>query len=143
MLLELDGYDWQNAFGYAGGANNNGITASIDPAFPTSKVDLSTFDRDDVVEIAYIDEGVRDECPWLIIGKLRDGRWFYIEAGCDYTGWDCQTSGKSLVADSKKTILTYGPGKRERKRFGLPDLAVYDVSMWGKDADFQPTEEGP
>jgi hypothetical protein len=135
MLSELEDYDWQQAFGYAGEENGNGISSRIDPAFPTSKVSLEPFTRDDVVEIAYMDEGVHDEEDWLIIGKIKDGRWFYIEAGCDYTGWDCQTSGRTLVAESKASILRYGPGTGARQRLKIPDPALYDMKMWGDDAD--------
>ena len=30
------------------------------------------------------------ELEMFLFGKLRDGRWFVLEAGNDYTGWGCQ-----------------------------------------------------
>jgi len=32
-------------------------------------------------------EGKNDEAHWLWVGLLIDGRWAFVDAGCDYTGW--------------------------------------------------------
>lgn len=42
----------------------------------------------DVEKVLAVVEGERDERDWHWIGKLRDGRYFYLTGGCDYTGWD-------------------------------------------------------
>jgi len=35
--------------------------------------------------------GENDEFHWFWILKLKDGRYLYIRAWCDYSGWDCQS----------------------------------------------------
>lgn len=46
------------------------------------------FKPEDVVYIVKAIEGENDGADWEMVGRLKDGRWFYIHAGCDYTGWD-------------------------------------------------------
>jgi hypothetical protein len=86
MLKELEDSDWMEAF-CDPGASNSGFNAP-EPAMPKQKISLASFCRNDVVEISGMCEGVPDEESWIIYGRLVDGRWFYLEAGCDYTGWD-------------------------------------------------------
>lgn len=64
MLEELESYDWECAF------NEGGL------------------DREDVASIIAMEEGENDGANWIMIGKLKDGRYFWLSAGCDYTGWD-------------------------------------------------------
>lgn len=58
-------------------------------------------------ELYGISEGENDGQPWMCYGLLKDGRYFYLEAWCDYTGWDCQSGGSVTVADSKEECETY------------------------------------
>lgn len=92
MLPQLDTYDWEQVFGYAGekGAEEYDICNYDEPkSVPfTKRISESTFTREDVVEIYGMYEGERDADDWLIVGRLKDDRIFMIEAGCDYTGWD-------------------------------------------------------
>lgn len=95
MLKELENdRSWRYVFEYAGtpaepdywvtNAKGDGVvvlrcvnaTCSTDP-----------FGREDVVRIIGTVEGEPDTKDWEIAGQLRDGRWFYLSAGCDYTGW--------------------------------------------------------
>lgn len=64
-LAALEDYDWSEAFVYADG-----------------------FGIKDVEHIEGSDEGENDEQSWIAYGRLKDGRWFYLTAWCDYTGWD-------------------------------------------------------
>lgn len=77
MKKELGSYDWEEAFKYA----------SPQAAVPTKKYDLSPFKREDVEVISGLVEGENDGESWIIYGKLKDGRWFFLAAWCDYTGW--------------------------------------------------------
>ena len=95
MFAELDSYDWQEAFGFA------------------------DFDREDVVEIIAIDEGQNDEAPWVGIFKLSSGRFGFLKAGCDYTGWDCQCNGHSEQDDSLENLISMKMGKDDRERLGV------------------------
>ena len=89
MLKELDDYDWQEAFGYAG--DPTACYSGPCKGVQSEEDEISTdgFSREDVVKIYAMEEGENDEAPWRIYGKLKDKRYFYLEAGCDYTGWDC------------------------------------------------------
>lgn len=97
MLKELDSYDWKEAFGYAGEPGTEACRVSRGETGPVPKgmstlpgatVSTAPFTREDVVIILCMSEGENDGPPWVIAGALRDGRWFHLSAGCDYTGWD-------------------------------------------------------
>lgn len=85
---KLAGYDWHQAFCYAGkeiGYN----TGKPERALPNdSDLSVDPFGRIDVKRVIAFDEGVHDEIDWLIVGELFDGRFFCLSASCDYTGWD-------------------------------------------------------
>jgi hypothetical protein len=124
MLKELDDYSWGEAFGYAGEldtcANRYGDYSKVTHVeFTTEKVHTSPFNREDVVEIIAMSEGENDGPNWLIVGHLNDGRYFSLDAGCDYTGWDCQANGFAQVAATKDDIIRLGLGDPERKRLCL------------------------
>jgi hypothetical protein len=79
MLPQLDTYDWREVF--------KREYCTPDPAVPGQKIDLSSFTIDDVASIINMDEGENDEKSWIICCQLKDGRFAYVEAHCDYTGW--------------------------------------------------------
>ena len=89
-------YDWIEAFEYA------------------------DFSIQDVDEVIYMEEGENDGASWIMFGKLDDGMFFFLTAGCDYTGWDCQAGGSSYVSRDKNKIIYNGMGVEDRRRFGLP-----------------------
>jgi hypothetical protein len=95
MLPELDSYDWENAFGF------------------------SVFDREDVIDVISISEGMNDELPWIGIFKLKSGLFGYLEAGCDYTGWECQSGGHSEQDGSLENLISMKMGKDSRRRLGV------------------------
>jgi hypothetical protein len=73
--------DWCAAFGCGGaGVINGGVegyTGSLD-----------AFTLEDVAEVIASDDGENDVRDWLAVFRLHDGRFAFISAGCDYTGWD-------------------------------------------------------
>jgi hypothetical protein len=87
-------YDWQQAFGFA------------------------TFSLDDVAEVIKADEGQNDGDSWLAVGRLNDGRHFFLSAWCDYTGWDCQSGGGAEVADTLDNLIRWRMGDEDRARLG-------------------------
>lgn len=117
MKEELNNYDWEQAFAYAGESSGYGSAdiQTINNCFRDG------FTREDVIKIYNLDVGENDEKPWRIFGKLKDGRYFYLEAGCDYTGWDCQASGRAWVAKSKKEVIQHGMSQEAREIFNLTD----------------------
>jgi hypothetical protein len=89
MLQQLDSWDWEEVFGFSNGGQgtfNSNIPTAI--CGSESAIDTTPFGREDVAEIIGMSEGENDGDNWLIAGRLNDGRFFMIEAGCDYTGWD-------------------------------------------------------
>lgn len=115
MLKELDDYSWKEAFGYAGepGTEAHG-DFRISGAVPGVDYDLSPFTREDVAEVAAMREGENDGPEWVIYGRLRDGRWFYLEAGCDY-----QASGSAVIGSSKEEVERFGLTQDARERLGV------------------------
>ena len=90
MLKQLEDCDWDEAFKYAGCNTEDdwGDHPKLPrPALPGMDVSVAPFCREDVAEIAGIREGQNDEEDWLVYGRLNDGRWFFLSAWCDYTGW--------------------------------------------------------
>lgn len=120
MLDQLNEYDWAMAFQCCGPAEPG------DSAYNTPSVSLALgatgsdapFTREDVAEILGLSEGENDGPNWLGLFKLRDGRYAFLSAGCDYTGWDCQSGGSALVSDDLE-ILKRNISPEERARMGL------------------------
>ena len=77
MLKELEGYNWAEVFKYA----------NPELACPGMTTSTSSFTIEDVEFITDMEEGENDGPDWIMYGKLKDGRYFSIAAGCDYTGW--------------------------------------------------------
>ncbi len=112
MDKRLDNDDWEEAFQYA-----NPATRILE-----FSGDNENIDREAVEEIAYIEEGENDGENWILCARLKDGRWFFLSAGCDYTGWDCQAGGEAKIARTKEDIIRFGMGQEDRDRFGIPEL---------------------
>lgn len=90
-------YDWSEAFAYATG-----------------------FTIRDVAEVKAYANGHNDEDNWIGVFLLKDGRWAWLTAGCDYTGWDCQASGESHICDTLPELILGFVGEENAKRLGLP-----------------------
>jgi len=106
----LESYDWEHAF-YEANQRRDAVGE-----YPPSS---AGFTREDVADILYSDEGENDGAPWIGVFRLNDGRFLYVTAGCDYTGWDCQASGSSAVASTLEQLIRFGLVDQDRKRFGL------------------------
>jgi len=119
MLEELNTYDWLEAFKYA----QHEYLTSYGGAITDS------FTLEDVVEIYNKIEGKNDGDHWRVWGLLKDKRFFYLEAGCDYTGWGCQESGHSSVAASMDMIISHGLTEEARKLFGLIEDNVGTIEI--------------
>lgn len=87
MVTPLNDGNWDSVFAYAGEPNAGDGSASINPAPPFAKISTDPFSRWDVEKVFGYADGDNDGPNWLMYGKLRDGRFFFITAGCDYTGW--------------------------------------------------------
>ena len=116
MITELDTYDWSEVFGEGSGGN----CGPIIPDYPPGEtISAETFGREDVVQILGMVEGENDGSSWIIYGRLRDGRYFFAKASCDYTGWDCQAGNQGAVANTREALVTFCMDDEDRERFGL------------------------
>lgn len=86
---EFDDYSWTQAFG-ACGAGNTHIAQDIRPGLDPNFNDLRPFDRGDVKRVIASTkiEGSYAETTCLALMELWDGRFAYLDASCDSTGWD-------------------------------------------------------
>jgi len=107
-------YDWKEVLDFAVD-NMNTVRGQ--------KVELTPFGFDDIKEILHIEDGMNDEEDWIAVFSLKDGRYVYVEAGCDYTGWDCQAGGRSWISKELNSLLLFGLGDKERIRFKI-DITV-------------------
>ena len=113
-----DSYDWKEVFAYASGVPSYGSSATpgaVGEAPPSTE----PFNIDDVEEVLHAVEGENDGPSWVIVVRLKDGRFGSINASCDYTGWDCQAGGASSVASSYEQIIRFGIGDSDRSRLGI------------------------
>lgn len=111
-------YDWKEAFGYAGEPGTN-ATANLLEAVPGSEIDANEFRMEDVFGVVAESTGENDGDSWICYGVLKDNRWFFLEAWCDYTGWDCQAGGSASIASNRE----------ECERFALTDQARHRLSV--------------
>lgn len=104
----LDSYDWQEAFPLAQPPDLvAGASCSKDE-----------FTREDVEYVVGSVEGQNAGDSWLAVVKLKDGRYAFITAWCDYTGWGCQDGGSSWVAEDLPRLVRFGLGQEDRERLG-------------------------
>jgi hypothetical protein len=63
----------------------------------------------DITEVLALVEGEHDERDWFWVLKLQNGQFAYLQGGCDYTGWDCQSHAISVVADTPYEVVARAP----------------------------------
>jgi hypothetical protein len=87
--------DWCEAFGYA------------------------PFAITDVAEVVAAADGEHDADNWVGIFRLKDGRFGYVTAGCDFTGWDCQANGHGDTRPTLEAVVRELCGDDDRERLAL------------------------
>lgn len=85
----------------------------------TNAVSCASWNPAQVAEVIASSEGENDGANWLLVVKLADGRYSFLSAGCDYTGWDCQAGGHSEERDSLAELVRFGMGQDDRERLGF------------------------
>ncbi len=109
----IDDGDWREAFTYACGEGN--VSAVL--GWKGSTADVL---REDVAEVIAADYGENDGANWIGVFRMRDGRIAFVSAGCDYSGWDCQANGHTMVCGDLDTMIRLGLGDKDRERLNLP-----------------------
>lgn len=98
--------DWEYVFAYGKPDTAPGEEKTVSD---------KAFGREDVKVIHGYANGENDGDPWIMWGMLKDGRFFFIDAWCDYTGWGCQEGGRSYVSATEhgiKKCMTFEDGAR-------------------------------
>lgn len=75
---------------------------------------------DDVKHVDRWCEGENEESEWLMVGRLKDDRWFFVASGCDFTGWGCQDWGRIYFAKRRYQLLDLHVMAEELQRLGYP-----------------------
>lgn len=65
------------------------------------------FKPEEVDEVVWFVVGQNDGPEWVALCRMKNGRWALLAAGCDYTGWDCQSGGSATMCSDRDTA--FGP----------------------------------
>ena len=88
MIPELADYDWANVFATAGEQSEEGASCDGKGLALLVPGNLAlAVTRDEVTSVIYMKEGESDGARWEGCFGLTLGRFMWISAGCDYTGW--------------------------------------------------------
>lgn len=104
----VENYDWQEAFACA-------MRDELRPV-PGYSGSMAPFAVGDVAEILALSEGQNDEQSWFGAFRLKDGRFVFVSAWCDHTGWGCQDGGLARVAASLEDLKRLGIDDAVRAR---------------------------
>ena len=104
----LNSGDWEEVFKYTGERN-------ISPVIGWNG-DCSTFHLSDISRVIGYDDGENDGPNWIGLFELKDGRFAFVTAGCDYTGWGCQEWGHAIVGPDEETMMRLALGDEDRVR---------------------------
>lgn len=74
-------------------------------------------------------EGQNDAYTWVAVFVLQDGRYGFLEAGCDYTGWDCRADGRWCERDDLRTLALNDIGEEARERLWFVDVARLEADL--------------
>lgn len=75
------------------------------------------WDPQDMAEVLWHVDGENDEADWAALMRAKDGRYWFVAAWCDYTGWGCQDGGTASVTDSAEhAFSTLFVDQRHRDR---------------------------
>ncbi|MCP4900175.1 MAG: hypothetical protein GY906_24655 [bacterium] len=118
----FDDCDFQESFGPEGADTMHHGLTNFRTANPKSTVSLEPFCMHDVEEVYQYAIGENDGAAWLVVGKLSDGRYFFVSASCDYTGWGCRSGGTAYVERDLPTLMILGidDGEHQRLRAWVP-----------------------
>jgi hypothetical protein len=132
MLERLNDYDWMKAFEVCGRESEELRGGSYNPdnepavsACLGYQGPVFEFTRADVQEIVAIEDGEADGESWIGVFRVAvippgrsDRFWFFafVTAGCDYTGWDCQSGDNAMVHVDLDKLWRLGLGDSDRER---------------------------
>ncbi len=117
-----DDYDWKEAWAYGGKHEGTEAGNQGGPVSPTvcegGSCSSEPLGASDIAEVIATSVGENDEREWVAVARLKDGRYAFVAAWCDYTGWDCQADGQVWVSDSLENLWQFGVTQDARDRLG-------------------------
>lgn len=99
-------YPLENLGVYGGPTN---IYRAIPADASVTAADLTEFPTR-ISEFLWVHEGENDTDPWLALGIMENGVYFFYKGECDYTGFDCQGDMMLYGARSLATLLDSAMG---------------------------------
>lgn len=108
-------WDWKEAFGVVEAQACMGFNGSIE------------FNPSMVTKIHRAVAGENDGESWECIGELKDGRWFFLTAWCDYTGWGCRDGGYVHIGADEEQVRVMGCDDGARGRLYADDVGTFPV----------------
>lgn len=108
-------YDWQQAWGFGDSTGYHAV-GSYAERCEGARCGDDPVGVANVAEVIAASEGENDASSWVAIARLDDGRFAFVDAGCDYTGWDCQAWGVVWVSDSIENLWRFGVTEDARGR---------------------------
>jgi hypothetical protein len=106
--------DWKYAFDHL----------RVDPVV-VGNASGERFDHDAVAEVThfYADSNGEPgtELTLQAVMRLHDGRWAFLDAWNDYTGWGCQDDSVARVAESFEDVVLHGMDAEARRNLSISD----------------------
>lgn len=115
-MKTLETKDWEGLFGEREDLPLRPVSPD---AAKRDDVGRGTFTRTDVDFILNKAEGGGGSEPWLVYGKLKDGRWFLQRGKCGPAGWSEQAENSGSVAKTVEDLVQNGMTEEERRRLGI------------------------
>lgn len=87
----------------------------------------------------WVKEGENDGQPWKCLVKIDDGvsggTYAYFEAGCDYTGFDCEGWMKVWVSQSYQTLVKFAMNEATYQQY-FQDTSPVEVHWCCQNCEF-------
>lgn len=75
---------------------------------PTTIPKKDMMDYKQFAKVYYARPGANDEENWTFLVKHKNGYYIFFDAGCDYTGFDCQGGGTITYSRDAKQMWSFG-----------------------------------
>lgn len=98
--------------------------------------------QDEIERVLAKWEGAHDTDDWIWILALRNNKYAYLQAGCDYTGWDCRSwINRFEFCDSPEEavniLLEANNADSEKYIFMMEQLMSGEVLNWRQSKDIE------
>lgn len=85
------------------------IDSDLESNFEYNGSGMPGFRLEDIAYVLAALMGENDGPDYHWIVAMKDHTYAYVTGGCDYTGWDCQSSGSSEIVPSLREALANAP----------------------------------